>query len=75
MTQGAQEHQELPTEESLETALREQFSPERLNRAMSTLNRYGWEEGLHRLRKADAEVAEQLERVLTRKRTTRDTRQ
>ena len=75
VTQGAQEHQELPTEESLETALREQFSPERLNRAMSTLNRYGWEEGLHRLRKADAEVAEQLERVLTRKRTTRDTRQ
>ena len=75
VTQGAQEHQELPTAESLETALREQFSPARLNRAMSTLNRYGSEEGLHRLRKADPEVAEQLERVLTRKRSTRDTRQ
>ena len=52
----------LPTEEELETALRERFSPERFERAMTTLERYGPEEGLRRLREADPEVAEQVER-------------
>ena len=69
------ESPQSPTEESLESSFREQFAPERLNQAMATLNRYGPKEGLRRLRKADPEVAERLERLLSRKRSTRDTRQ
>ena len=52
----------LPTVEGLETSLKEQFSPERFERAMSTLERYGPEEGLRRLRENDPEVARQIER-------------
>ena len=51
----------LPTEAELEAALREQFSSERFKRAMSTLERYGPEEGLRRLREDDPEVAQQIE--------------
>lgn len=46
---------------NLETALREQFSSERFERAMSTLDKYGPEEGLRRLRENDPEVAKQIE--------------
>ena len=46
---------------NLETTLREQFSLERFERAMSTLERYGPEEGLRRLRENDPEVAKQIE--------------
>ena len=53
----------LPTVESLEASLKEQFSPERFDRAMSTLERYGPEEGLRRLRENDPEVAKQVEKV------------
>ena len=53
---------EAPTGEEVETALREQFSSERFDRAMSTLERYGPEEGLRRLKESDPEVAEQVER-------------
>ncbi len=49
------------TEEGIETALKAQFSPERFERAMSTLERYGPEEGLRRLRENDPEVAKQIE--------------
>ena len=52
----------LPTVEGLETSLKEQFSSERFDRAMSTLERYGPEEGLRRLRENDPEVAKQIER-------------
>ena len=52
----------LPTVEGLETSLKEQFSSERFDRAMSTLERYGPEEGLRRLRESDPEVANQIER-------------
>ena len=52
---------EAPTGEEVETALREQFSSERFDRAMSTLERYGPEEGLRRLKESDPEVAEQVE--------------
>lgn len=56
----------LPTDEELETSLKEQFSSDRLERAMSTLDRYGREEGLRRLRENDPEVAEQVERHRSR---------
>ena len=55
---------ELPTRKNLETALRTQFSPERFNRAMKTLNQYGPQEGLRRLKSSDPEVAKQVERLL-----------
>ena len=52
----------FPTVEGLEASLKEQFSSERFERAMSTLDRYGPEEGLRRLRENDPEVAKQVER-------------
>ncbi len=52
----------LPAVEGLETSLKERFSPERFDRVMSTLERYGPEEGLRRLRANDPEVAKQIER-------------
>ena len=57
---------EASTEESLETLLRGSFSPERFNRAMQTLNRYGTEEGIRRLQASDPEVAEHVTRLLRR---------
>lgn len=47
---------------NLEASLKEQFSSERFDRVMSTLERYGPEEGLRRLRESDPEVAKQIER-------------
>ena len=55
---------ELPTRKTLETALRTQLSPDRFNRAMKTLNQYGPQEGLRRLKSSDPEVAKQVERLL-----------
>ena len=65
----ALESLELPTEENIELQLREQlnperFSPQRLNKAMQTLNQYGPEEGVRRLRESDPEIAEVVERRL-----------
>ncbi|MYA69969.1 hypothetical protein F4009_00375 [Candidatus Poribacteria bacterium] len=57
---------DLPTEADFEKALRERFAPERFNRALSTLNQYGPEEGLRRLKKSDPEVANQIEKQLQR---------
>ena len=67
---------ELPTNESVEAKLREQFDletdyrarleqlePARLQRAMETLNRHGEKEGLRRLKVDDAETAELIERL------------
>ena len=62
LTELSPEPPAFPTGEELETALRERFSPERFERAMTTLERYGPEEGLRRLREADPEIAKQLER-------------
>lgn len=62
LTELSLEPPALPTEEELETALRERFSPERFERAMTTLERYGPEEGLRRLRDVDPEIAKQMER-------------
>ena len=56
-----------PSVESLEAALKSQFSSERFERAMSTLERYGPEEGLRRLKENDPEIAKQVERHRNRK--------
>ena len=64
LTPTSPEAPELPNHKSLETALRTQFSPERFNRAMTTLNQYGPQEGLRRLKESDPEVAKQVERLL-----------
>ena len=58
---------ELPPDMTVEKALRAQFSPQRFTRAIQTLNQYGPEEGLRRLKAADPEVAAQVERLLQRK--------
>ncbi len=54
---------DTPTEiqSNLENNLKAQFSSERFEQAMDTLNRYGPEEGLRRLRENDPEVANQIE--------------
>ena len=64
LTPTSPESPELPTNKSLETALRKQFSPERFHRALQTLNQYGPEEGLRRLKDTDPEVAKQVEQLL-----------
>lgn len=61
---------ELPTEAELEASLREQFNPERYQKAISTLNRYGPEEGLRRLKSDDPEIAKRIEPLLKRKENT-----
>ena len=58
---------ELPTEERMEAALHKQFQPQRLARAIETLNRYGPEEGLRRLKESDPEIAEQIRKTRQRK--------
>ena len=55
---------QIPTAEKLESKISKQFNPERFSKAMETLNRYGHEEGLRRLKDTDPAVAEQLERFL-----------
>lgn len=46
---------------NLENTLKARFSSERFERAMSTLEQYGPEEGLRRLRENDPEVAKRIE--------------
>lgn len=54
----------LPTEAQFLNTLHQHFSPERLNRAMETLNQYGPKEGLRRLKESDPEVVTRLERLI-----------
>ncbi|MYB93010.1 hypothetical protein F4054_15520 [Candidatus Poribacteria bacterium] len=54
----------LPTEESIETTIKEHFSPQRFSTAMQTLNQYGPKEGLRRLKESDPEVAAHLEHLV-----------
>ncbi len=58
---------ELPAEEDFEKALRQRFSPERFNRARATLNQYGPEEGLRRLKESDPEMATHVERLIQKR--------
>lgn len=57
---------QFPTEKTVETILREHVSPERLTRAMTTLNQYGLQEGLRRLKTSDPELAKHVESLLLR---------
>ena len=61
ITEASPEPPALPTDAELEAALKERFSSERFERAMSTLDQYGPEEGLRRLRENDPEIAKQIE--------------
>jgi len=54
----------LPNNPDFETALREQFSPQRFTAAMRTLQQYGPQEGLRRIKASDPEVATHLERLI-----------
>ena len=54
---------------NLENTLKSRFSSERFERAMSTLEQYGPEEGLRRLRENDPEVAKQIEQHRNRSRS------
>lgn len=54
------------TEAGFEAALKAQFTSDRFERVMSTLNQYGPEEGLRRLRENDPEVAKQVEQHRSR---------
>ncbi len=66
VTAGESDQPDFSTEEGFKISLRERFSPERFNRAVQTLNRYGAEEGLRRLQASDPEVAEHVTRFLRR---------
>ncbi len=66
LTDVPQAPTDLSTIEAFETSLKEQFSSERFEWAMSTLERYGTEEGLRRLKESDPEIAEQVERLRSR---------
>ncbi len=65
------ERPEMPgkIQSNLETTLKSWFSSERFERALSTLERYGPEEGLRRLRESDPEVAKQMEQHRNRSRS------
>ena len=74
LTQVSPHPPALPTEPALsaepefENTLKERFSSDRFDRAMDTLERYGPEEGLRRLRENDPEVAKQIENARHRNR-------
>ncbi len=65
---------DLSITNGLGTVLKSQFSSERFERAMTTLERYGPEEGLRRLREADPEIAKQMERHRSREGGEQDSR-
>ncbi|MYB95724.1 hypothetical protein F4Y43_17890 [Candidatus Poribacteria bacterium] len=59
----------LPTFQDFENTLRQQFDPERfsprrINAAIQTLNQYGPEEGLRKLKVSDSEVAREVQRLI-----------
>ena len=62
---------EFPTETGIENVLREQFSLQRLSTAVQTLNQYGPEEGMQRLKESDPEVATHIEHLLQKRQETK----
>ena len=74
VTQVSPELPAFPIEQELEMSLRERFSSERYDRAIATLDRYGPEEGVRRLREDDPEIAEQVERYRNRESRVEDSR-
>lgn len=67
LEQSFPEASKLPTIVEFEKDLRERFSPQRFNTAMQTLNHYGPEEGLRKLKESDPEVAMHFERLIQRR--------
>ena len=67
VTQVSSELLALLADEEFETSLRERFSSERFERALDTLEQYGPEEGLRRLKAEAPEIAEQVERQRNKK--------
>lgn len=59
----------LPTDENIEAKFRKQFNSKRLQQAIVTLNRYGPEEGLRKLKDDDIEIAEQFEQIIRRQKS------
>ena len=57
----------LPTEASIENAISEQFSLQRLSTAMQTLSQYGPKEGMRRLKESDPQVATHVERLIQKR--------
>ena len=56
----------VPSDSDFENALGQQFSSDRFTRAVNTLNQYGPEVGLRKLRESDPELARDIERRLKR---------
>ena len=61
---------EPPAAENVEETLHKRFSPKYLQKTFTTLNEYGFEEGLRRLEADDIEMIRQLERIMRQKRPT-----
>ena len=57
---------DVSIEDNFDTELRRHFSPKRVNQAMQTLERYGPEEGLRKLKAVDPEMSTHLERIIHR---------
>ena len=55
---------DLSIEENFRAELRSQFSQKRYNQAMQTLERYGPEEGIRRLKDVDPEISTHFERMI-----------
>lgn len=64
LEQSFPEASKLSTIVELEKNLRQRFSPQRFNTAMQTLDRYGPEEGLRRLKESDPEIATHFEHLI-----------
>lgn len=57
---------DVSIQENFDTELRRQFSPKRVDQAMQTLERYGPEEGLRKLKTVDTEISTHLQRMVDR---------
>ena len=57
---------DVSIQENFDTELRRQFSPKRVDHAMQTLERYGPEEGLRKLKAVDPEMSTHLQRMIQR---------
>ena len=63
---------EQPSVADFEKQFRDTFTPKGFNTAIQTLNRYGPEEGLRRLKASDPEVAAHVERLIQKNKEERE---
>jgi len=66
------EQPEQSSVSDFEKQFRDTFTPERFNTAIQTLNRYGPEEGLRRLKASDPEVATHVEHLIEKNKEERE---